>query len=115
MQIRYRNGNIEFLRSTYSAELGRSKAKLISLEDFTEAEKEQHAKHVAEREKEHEKLHAEYAAKSPERNLKLIARGFEAGYKPDNELTFWLAYDELKKSIRKSKMKRPKIDKEEKS
>ena len=110
MQIRYRNKNIEFLRSTYIAELGRSKAKLISPEDFTEDEKEQYAKHRAEREKESEKITAQYAAKAPEEKLKMIARGFEAGYKPDNELTFWLAYDELKKSIRKLKLKRPKAD-----
>lgn len=112
MHIRYRNGNIEFLRSV-KKELKsgvRSVGVLIKKEDFTQEEQAQYDEHIKVKNAESEADHIKFCAQNPYSFLKRISDGFNQGYKPDNELTFWLAYDELKKSIRKSKMKRPKTD-----
>jgi hypothetical protein len=115
MHIRYRNGHIEFLRSV-KKELKsgvRSVGQLIKKEDFTQEEQAQYDEHMKIKNAALDAENMKFFAEHPYTSLKRISDGFNAGYKPENEASFWLIYDELKKSIRKTKMKRPKAEKNE--
>ena len=107
MQIRTRNGNMEFLRATYDPQKKRSVQKLIKREDFTPEEQAQFDAQQAEKKAKSDAATFRLAAEEPSYWLSKITAGLLAGHRPIDEKEFWADYTNLQKAIRKSGLKRP--------
>lgn len=111
MQIRVRNGRVEYLRPWYDQAAKRTRQKLIKPSEFTDEErKEADAYHSKQREEEGQ-AHAEWAAKTAHERLEQIASGIEAGAMPADEEAMWSALGRLRRAMRKAGMRQPrKVD-----
>lgn len=114
MQIRHRNGKIEFLRATYNKDKKRSEQKLIKHADFSEDEAKQYAEYcAAEKAKDSDRM-ARYHARSADTTIASIAEAVEAGNAVGNPQGLLESLDRLNLALRKAKITRPakvKVDK----
>lgn len=113
MQIRLRNGNIEFLRASWDKESKRTRQKLIKETDFTEEERAEYEEWKAARKSVEREKSLDMMARNAAHFINEIAEAIEKGRKPENAATILAALDRLNLGLRKSGITRQKAKKSE--
>lgn len=107
MQIRNRNGHLEFLRASWDKEKKRTVQKLIKVNEFTEDEKVQHAEFmIKEKFKEDRIISTDIAMKMTHALRKMIA-GLAYGARPTEPLLVYDLITQLQKSLKKAGVVKP--------